>query len=146
MASILGKRQPSSQPVRQSRTGGESKQRDWPWPGPETETEAETESGSECMLADKRMLIGAARLANCGGSGAFLSQAKRAVRLWRVWQWWLSRAIKVKLKSASAASSGLDFSPPRRSCAWSEQRTREAAGWTCSSSNLQLTAAEAEAA
>lgn len=32
-------------------------------------------------LADKRMLIGAARLANCGGSGAFRSQAKRAVRL-----------------------------------------------------------------
>lgn len=75
-------KQPTSQPVRQSRTGGESKQRDWPWPGPETESE--TESGSECMLADKRMLIGAARLANCGGSGAFLSQAKRAVRLWRV--------------------------------------------------------------
>lgn len=95
-------KQPSSQPVRQSRTGGESKQRDWPWPGPETETvtEAESESGSECMLADKRMLIGAARLANCGGSRAFLSrQAKRAVRLASVSRPSVARLTVMTVKS-----------------------------------------------
>lgn len=68
------------------------------------------------------MLIGAARLANYGRvlpryhEPAMMAMimyeryddGRRSTRRRRRWQWWLSRAIKVKLKSGN-----LDFSPPQ---------------------------------